>query len=241
MFTTYRTQAVVLGRKNINEADSLIYFFTREFGLLKVLGKSIRKISSKLKYGVQDFNFCEIEFVRGKKFKILTDIYSIKNFPEIEKDLKKKKLCHFICDSFVEFVKEPEKDPKLWNLLIFSLQMVRDWDKNLFLVYQFFIWNFLKNIGFGIDFEKCFSCHKKLKPQKNFYFLKKGIICDFCNKKIGAGKKIKISRDALKILRTIQKKDLKLLKRLKIEDKKIIKELDLITNYYLKVVQKNDK
>jgi len=39
MFTTYRTQAVVLGRKNINEADSLIYFFTREFGLLKVLGK----------------------------------------------------------------------------------------------------------------------------------------------------------------------------------------------------------
>lgn len=230
-----------MGRKNINEADSLVYFFTKEFGLLKILGKSIRKISSKLKSAARDFNFEEIEFVQGKKFKILTDIYSVKKLPEINKDLKKKKLCHFICDFFIEFVREPEKDLKLWNLLAFSLQMTRDWDKNLYLVYQFFIWNFLKNIGFGIDFEKCFNCHKKLKPQKSFYFTKKGIVCDFCEGKSVAGKKIKISQITLKILRTIQKKDIKLLSRLKAADKNILKEMDLMTAYYLGIIRKNEQ
>jgi DNA repair protein RecO (recombination protein O) len=241
MFVNYRTQAVVLGRKNLNEADSLIYFFTKEFGLIKVLGKSMRKISSKLKSGVADFNFEEIEFVQGKKFKILTDIYSVKKFPEINKDLKKKKLCHFICDSFLEFVREPEKDVRFWYLLLFTFGLLDKWGKNIYLIYQFFTWHFLKMLGFGIDFKKCFICHKKLKPQKNFYFSKKGIVCDFCVKKTSAGRKIKISQDALKILRTIQKKDLKLLKRLKVEKKEIVKELDLATNYYLKIVRKNEK
>lgn len=95
----------------------------------------------------------------------------------------------------------------------------------------------MKNIGFGVDFEKCFNCHKKLKPQKSFYFTKKGIICDSCFEKASVGTKIKISQDALKVLRTIQKKDLKLLRRLRVEEKKIVKELDLATNYYLRVVR----
>lgn len=121
MFVNYRTQAIVLGRKNINEADSLIYFFTKEYGLLKILGKSIRKISSKLKSGARDFNFEEIEFVQGKKLKILTDIYSVKKIARNRQGLKKEKTLPFYLRFFYRIYQRAGKRPEIVESFNFFL------------------------------------------------------------------------------------------------------------------------
>jgi len=47
MFLKYRTQGLIFKKEERGEADQLFTVFTRDFGKLEVLGKAIRKISSK--------------------------------------------------------------------------------------------------------------------------------------------------------------------------------------------------
>jgi DNA repair protein RecO (recombination protein O) len=237
MFIHYRSWAFVLGSKEIGESDRLIYFFTRDYGLLEVLGKAIRKVSSKLKHGSQDFCFGEIEFIQGKRFKILTDVYLVKNPNAIKKDLRKLRTAYAISDLILEFVKQPEKDKNLWNLLEVSLRLTGAWQKNVYLIYQFFLWNFLKIIGFGLDFTHCFACEKKFKPAPYFIFTNQGIVCSQCAPILRKKRIFKISQQTLKILRVMEERDLELLGRLKFKPE-VIKELKVISNYYLNFIRK---
>src|SRR3990167_584267 len=41
-----KVEALVLFRKNIGEADRLVMFFTKEYGLIRAIAKGVRKIPS---------------------------------------------------------------------------------------------------------------------------------------------------------------------------------------------------
>ena len=60
----FYTKALVLERKDVNEVDGLIYFFTEDLGRLVARAKSIRKIKSKLSGHLQPLNFIKIRFVK---------------------------------------------------------------------------------------------------------------------------------------------------------------------------------
>lgn len=80
MFVHHRTKAIVLKKVDRKEADQLFTLYTEDFGKLTVLGRAIRKISSKLRSGIEIFYLSEIEFIQGKAYKILTDAVLIEKF-----------------------------------------------------------------------------------------------------------------------------------------------------------------
>ena len=53
MFTHYRTKGFILKKRNQGEANQLFTVFTKDFGRIEILGKSIRKITSKLRAGAR--------------------------------------------------------------------------------------------------------------------------------------------------------------------------------------------
>ncbi|MBU4204806.1 recombination protein O N-terminal domain-containing protein [Patescibacteria group bacterium] len=69
----YRTIGFVLKKNDIGEADRIFTVFTLDFGKVKISGKAIRKIASKLKGGIDVISLSEIEFIQGKAYKTLTD------------------------------------------------------------------------------------------------------------------------------------------------------------------------
>ena len=73
MATYYRTQGYVIKKTGLREADQLFTIYTEDYGKIDVLGRGIRKITSKLRSGIDLFCFSEIEFVQGKAYKTLTD------------------------------------------------------------------------------------------------------------------------------------------------------------------------
>jgi hypothetical protein len=44
----YKAEGVVLGRRNLGEADRILTLFTREFGRLQAKAKAVRKTTSRL-------------------------------------------------------------------------------------------------------------------------------------------------------------------------------------------------
>lgn len=215
MFSHYRTQGFILKKINRGEADQLLTIYTKDFGKLKILGRAIRKITSKLRSGADIFYLSEIEFIQGKTYKTLTDASVIKNFKDIKKDLKKLKIAHKIAKLLNVFLRGEEKDDKLWDLLneVFNkLNNLQFTISNLRLLCYYFLWNFLSTLGYEPEIYKCVVCRKKLNP--NFLYFSPsdgGVVCASCKQK-----NRRINSDLVKILRIILKKNWQILSRLKI-------------------------
>ncbi len=67
MHHIYHTEAFVLSSRNSREADKVFTIFTKELGLVRASATSVRKISSKLRYALQDFSLARIDLVRGRE------------------------------------------------------------------------------------------------------------------------------------------------------------------------------
>lgn len=239
MFIHYRTQGFILKKVDRGEADQLLTIYTKDFGKLEILAKGIRKISSKLRAGVEIFYLSEIEFIQGKTQKTLTDAILIEKFENLRKDLRKLKILYKISEDFDNLVFAQEPDEKIWHLLneIFEKLNNSKLTKNekIEIFYYYFIWNLLSILGYQPELYHCIFCQKKLTPKKLFFSAKEGgVICHLCQKSVKLKKEIK--PETIKLLRIFLKKDWNTLNRLKIE-KKDLNFLKIISDYFLSEIK----
>lgn len=68
MHHIYHTEGIILGSRNYGETGKCYYIFTRDLGLVFASAQGVRKISSKLRYILQDYSYVKIDFVKGKEF-----------------------------------------------------------------------------------------------------------------------------------------------------------------------------
>ncbi|MDD5720859.1 MAG: DNA repair protein RecO [Candidatus Pacebacteria bacterium] len=68
MHHIYHTEGIILGSKNSGEAGRYYYIFTRDLGMIYATAQGVRKISSKLRFVLQDFAYVKIDLVQGLNF-----------------------------------------------------------------------------------------------------------------------------------------------------------------------------
>ena len=60
------TEGIVLGKRAVGEANTLVYILTRALGLVRAKATSSRREASKLRYGLEALSRGRYTFVRGK-------------------------------------------------------------------------------------------------------------------------------------------------------------------------------
>lgn len=208
MAVHYRTQGFFIKKIDRGEDSRLFTVYTKNFGKLKILGKAIRKIGSKLKSGAEIFCLSEVEFIQGKNHKTLTDAILIDNFIIIKKDLEKLKIIHQVFGVLDDFISKEEKDDQVWRLLseVFDKLNNPQFKINHWpLVYCYFFWNFVSILGYEPEFRDCTI------------------------------NKAKVDCDVIKIIRVILRRDWPLLSRLKIgaHHQKLLK---IVSEWYTKKI-----
>lgn len=89
MHHIYHTEAFILKSRNVREADKVITLYTKEFGLIRATSQGIRKLSSKLRFTLQDYVYCRVDLVRGREVwrvtsaTLLDPLISIHQNPEL--------------------------------------------------------------------------------------------------------------------------------------------------------------
>ena len=68
MHHIYHTEGFVLGSRNYKEAEKYYYIFTRDLGMIVASAQGVRKLSSKLRFVLQDFAYIKLDLVRGRDF-----------------------------------------------------------------------------------------------------------------------------------------------------------------------------
>ncbi|MBI2450194.1 MAG: DNA repair protein RecO [Candidatus Nealsonbacteria bacterium] len=165
MAVHYRTRGIFLRKADLKEADQLFTVYTEDFGKIKVLGKAIRKINSKLRGGAGLFYLSEIEFIQGKTHKTLTDAILIENFINIRRNLGKLHVVHGIVRILDELAHKEEKDEKIWQLLNEVLGKMNDLRFKIYdlrLMYYYFFWNLVAILGYYPDIAGCSVRGKKV-------------------------------------------------------------------------------
>jgi DNA repair protein RecO (recombination protein O) len=241
MFVRYRTLGFVFKKEDRGEADQILKIFTKDFGKIEILGKGIRKISSKLRFQIDIFYLSEIEFVQGKIHKRLTDALLIEKYKNLRRSFKRLSIAYQISEILDGLIKGEEKDERIWNLILETFKNLDDPNlpfKICNLQFYYFFWNLVSFLGQKPELYYCCVCQKKLRPEKIHFNAKEGgTICFGCFQKIKNG--VEISQNLIKILRMILEKDFNFLKRLKIKEKEL-KELEEISNLYFNFLTENE-
>jgi len=152
MASYYRTQGVVLAKEDRGEADRLFTVFTKDFGKLRLRAVSERKITSKLRGGLELFYCSEIAFVQGRTYKTITDTVLLESFPKLRADIQGMRVMNRVAEIADEIIKGQEQDQRIWNLLgetfwLLNRPSLNAAERNLAAYY--FLWNLLDITGYG--------------------------------------------------------------------------------------------
>jgi len=85
MHHIYHTEGIILGSKNFGEAGKYYSIFTRDLGMVYASAQGVRKMSSKLRFVLQDFSYLKIDLVQGKDFWRLTNASKTNKLEQITK------------------------------------------------------------------------------------------------------------------------------------------------------------
>ena len=73
MHHIYHTEGIILGSGNFGETGKYYAIFTRDLGMIYASAQGVRKMSSKLRFVLQDFAYLKIDLVKGKDFWRITN------------------------------------------------------------------------------------------------------------------------------------------------------------------------
>ncbi|MBM3118173.1 MAG: DNA repair protein RecO [Chloroflexi bacterium] len=201
----YQTEAIILKRTKLGEADRILTFYTPELGKLKAVAKGTRRPQSKLGGHVELLTHSRLMLARGRNLDIITQAQTINNFLPIKDDLKLISRGLYIAELVDSFTGEHIEDRELFNLLLKTLHQLSQM-KGGELVLRYFELHLLDHLGYRPQLQRCTECNSPLKPETNFFSSSQGgALCYECGYHEPMARPL--SLNALKVLRLWQNCD----------------------------------
>jgi DNA repair protein RecO len=145
---TYQTNAIVLKRENIFEADRLYHLYTEDFGKVKAIAGGVRKINAKLTGHLEPFNLVWVELMT-KKGGDLFITTALSEMSLLENNASPILISLFVkmSDFALKMLRGQEKDKAIWNFILNSFLSARAGGADKFL--NDYKSGFIKIMGFG--------------------------------------------------------------------------------------------
>ncbi len=94
----YKTEGIVLKRKNIGEADRVLTVFTKHYGKLKVIAKGVRRVSSRRAPHLEIFTRVSLVLHQGKTLEHVTEVETLDAFEDVRRDIRRVSLGYYACE-----------------------------------------------------------------------------------------------------------------------------------------------
>ncbi len=199
-----RTEGIVLRSSVYGEADLIVTYLTRDFGLLKAFAKSPRKTKSRFGSSLEPLTYSKLSFIGKEDASLprLTQSDIIVPFHELRDDYKSFVRLAEILELMIHFLPEREPNGSMFALLLKMLSRLRPGDHNA-LYFLFCKIRFLSVAGYLPRLEACGRCGNRISghADSRFYLSHGALICDSCRN--DGAESIPLSRSALKFYGSI--------------------------------------
>jgi DNA repair protein RecO (recombination protein O) len=198
----YKSEAVILKRINLGEADKILTVFTPHFGKLRVVAKGVRKVSSRLAGHVELFTRSDMLLARGRNLDIVTQSQLVDAYRPLHDDLSRLAHASYAAELLDKLTPDNLELYPVYKLMVEVLRLVST-DSDSDRVLRWFEIQLLGYLGYAPELTHCVECRNELSPVVNaFSPALGGVICAAC-KRPGVGRDISVN--ALKVLRLMQR------------------------------------
>jgi DNA repair protein RecO (recombination protein O) len=201
----YQTEAIVIKRIKLGEADRILTLYTTNLGKIKAVAKGTRRPKSKLGGHVELITHSQLMLARGRNLDIITQAQTINNFLPLKENLVSISRGMYISELVDSFTDEHLGDRRIFDLLLDTLHQL-SLGKHGDTVLRYFELHFLDYLGYRPQLRQCTSCNASLQPVTNFFSSRHGgVLCINCAYQEPIAHPVSVN--ALKVLRLWQNHD----------------------------------
>ncbi len=150
MHHIYHTEGIILGSKNFGEAGRYYSIFTRDLGMVYASAQGVRKMSSKLRFILQDFSYVKVDLVRGKDFWRVASASKTNNLEVLTKRKETFKVFINVARLLKRLLAGEYPNVELFNDLINGLSVLEkiNTEKDLRNIEAIIVLRILSNLGY---------------------------------------------------------------------------------------------
>lgn len=117
MHHIYHTEAYVLGSSPKGEDSKILRLYTRELGLVYAHAQGVRKLSSKLRFTLQDFSLASVDLVRGKEVWRVTTASPVHSYAAIRRNHAAETILARVHSLLTRLVTGEEANDEIYDIL----------------------------------------------------------------------------------------------------------------------------
>ena len=152
---TFKTQALILNKRPLKDADRLYVLYTKDYGKIEAKVKSAASSKSKLAGHLEPMSLSQVMIVKGRGMETIAGAQLIERFTF--SDIRLQPLTALAAEMVIKFVKPGLPDIRIYKLLLAFLNSltnsINNLDEHRLLTLRF-IWRFLSLLGYQIDPEQ---------------------------------------------------------------------------------------
>ena len=227
---TFRSEAIVLRRRDFSESDRLLTLFSRDFGKIQAIAKGARKPQSRKTGHVELFMRTNFLFAKGREMNIITQAEMVEAYPGLRQDLVRTTYASYLVELLDRFTADEDKHRGEYELLANGLGWLEK-TTDVLLVARYYELRLLGLAGYQPRLFHCVSCGEPIEEQDQFFSAELGgVLCPDC---FAADRRAQsISSVAVKVLRYLQTRDWETVKVLQLK-RPLHRELENSMHYYL--------
>ncbi|MFH1611935.1 MAG: DNA repair protein RecO [bacterium] len=146
---TYKTQGIIIKKRDLSEADRLLTIYTKDFGKILVKGRAIKKSQAKLKGHLELFMYSDLIIAEGRSMDVVIGAEEIDGFPIIHYHLPSLAGAYCLSEIVDRLIAGPEYDQNIWQLILSAFQVSDCRGQNIDLVLKRFSIRLLDFLGYG--------------------------------------------------------------------------------------------
>lgn len=147
----FKTEGIILKRRDFGEADRILTVFTLQKGKISVLAKGVRRITSRRAGNVELLNRVLMYLYQAKGMPILTEAESLQTFQKIKSDLTLSTYAYHIIELVDRLTAENQENRILYEHLLEILKRLEKRPRQILI--RAFEAKILSNLGF-ITFQR---------------------------------------------------------------------------------------
>ncbi len=174
----YKTQAIVLSRFELGEADRVLTLLTPHDGKLKAIAKGVRRPGSRIGGSVEPFAELHLVLVRGRTFDVITQASVGEAWLALRDRLESAATAWYIGELAERAVEERAAAYPVYALLRRAFQLLDD-GMAPGRVARWYEYGLADALGMRPEVDRCVECDRPLEEQESFRWVPAlgGVLC----------------------------------------------------------------
>jgi len=201
----YRTEAIVLRRRDLGEADRILSVYSLDRGKLRLVAKGVRRPGSRKAGHLEPFTRAQLLVARGRDLDLITQAEALEPHAALRSDLIRLGHAAYAVELLDRFTVEEGSHRPLYHLLRETLERLAA-GASPAVALRFYELHLLEGAGFRPELERCVAGRERILAEDQFFSVEEGgVLCPRCGP--GRPGARPISMAALKVLRHLQRSD----------------------------------